>query len=78
MNCHNRWQCLTHKAHTPLGACYIHVDYDGAGVVHAVRFSQPQKFEDTSVGVMLEVLQHDIGKLLDRIRAGDGDPVAGP
>ena len=66
----NRFICLTEKVVTPMGPVFVHVDVDASGRARGVKIDQAQKFESTSVGVMLDC----VGEALNRLIATGGTP----
>ena len=63
-----RLRCLTQKVHSPMGSVFVHIDIDERARVVSVRIDQSQKFEDTSVGFLLDCVALGFNKLLEDLQ----------
>lgn len=59
------FNCVTQKVQTPFGSLFVHADFTGDGHLVAIAFSQPQKFERTEIGKLLEVVMEALNALID-------------
>ena len=61
-----RSHCITDK----IGKVYLHREFDRHGEFKSIRFSQPQKFEDTGIDSMLQRTEDLVNETLrdERVR----------